>query len=192
MSWLPISTVTGASSDWIQWQAAANSRCRARIVRSPVIATACGRLSAISCCTQSRASLSSSPKWMSLRWKSSVFGFRLWAIGPGRYQIDLRRRQRELGLGRGFGLLAVDQEPETVTLSAGEPHRARPPEQLVGPLAKVAPEQRPGLLEVLAGALGVIGDDLDGVVSGLEAQQRIALAAAERRLDARDHLAGQR
>src|SRR5688572_21593623 len=111
MSWLPISTVTGASSDWIQWVAAANSRCRARIVRSPVMATAAGRRSAISCCTQSRALLSSSPKWMSLRWKSRVSGFGLLAIGPGRYQIDLGRRQHELDLGLGLGLLAVDQQP---------------------------------------------------------------------------------
>src|SRR6188508_1060811 len=156
MSWLPISTVTGTSSAWIQRHAAANSRCRARIVRSPVIATACGRRSAISCCTQSSALLSSSPKWMSLRWKSRV----LRAIGLGCYQIDLGRRQRELGFGRGFGLLAIDQQPETVALGAGEPHRTGPAEHFVRPFAKVAPEQRPGLLEVLAGAFGVVGDNL--------------------------------
>src|SRR5687768_12801104 len=181
MSWLPISTVTGASSDWIQWHAAANSRCRARIVRSPVIATACGRRSAISWCTQSSALLSSSPKWMSLRWNSRVSGFRLSAIGLGRYQIDLGRRQHELGLGRGFGLLAVDQQAERIALRAGEPRRTRAAEQLVRPLAEVAPDQRPGLLEVLAWGLCVIGDDLDRLVAGLEAQQRIALAAAEPR-----------
>src|SRR6478735_10159779 len=188
MSWLPISTVTGTSSAWIQRHAAANSRCRARIVRSPVIATACGRRSAISCWTQSSALLSSSPKWMSLRWKSRVSR----AIALGRYQIDLGRRQRELGLGRGFGLLAVDQQPERVAFGAGKPHRADPAEYLVRPFAKVAPDERPGLLEVSARAVGIVGEHLDVLAAGLEAYQRIALVPAERRFGTADHLAGER
>ena len=66
------STVTGTSSAWIQRHAAANSRCRARIVRSPVMATAAGRFSTISCTTQSSARSSSSPKWMSETWNRRV------------------------------------------------------------------------------------------------------------------------
>src|SRR6478736_2983502 len=162
MSWLPISTVTGTSSAWIQAHAAANSRCRARIVRSPVIATAAGRRSAISRRTQSRAALSSSPKWMSLRWKSRV----LRVIGAGRYQIDLARRQYELDFGRGVGLFAVDQQAECVTLGARQPQLADFAEQLVRSLAEIAPQQRPALLEVLRGSFGVVGDNRDRLVAG--------------------------
>src|SRR5690606_8962500 len=131
MSWLPISTVTGTSSDWIHRHAASNSRWRARIVRSPVIATAAGRLAAISACTQSSAWLSSSPKWMSLRWKSRV----LRAIAPGRYQIDLGRRQHELRLGLAIGLFAVDQQAERIPARARQPQLRRAAEHFVRPLA---------------------------------------------------------
>src|ERR1043166_9913367 len=75
MSWLPTSTVTGTRSAWIHWQAAANSRRRARMVRSPVIASASGFSSLRHCAAQASARGSSSPKGMSLKWKMRIAPF---------------------------------------------------------------------------------------------------------------------
>src|SRR5262245_52225991 len=130
----------------IQSQAAENSWLRARIVRSPVIATAVGPSAAMHCAAQAIARRSSSPKWMSLRWnRRSGAGETASLAIDGRQQIDFAASEREGLLARrlvGLHRLAVDQQSHFFPFRTGQAHAVVQAQLIMRALAEIAPQQR--------------------------------------------------